>query len=493
MAIDPSIPLQAGAGQTSNPLAMLTGAMALKGQTLQQNALDQQIRANQAASLAYQQATNPQTGQVDYNRLTSLLANSDAAYNLPQIQASIAQQRNAQLENQQKQWDLAQKQVNWLKGGLGSLLNNPNATAQDVISFASTGIKQGFLTPEQAVEEMKSMPQDPAQLQGWIRNLYTQSLDSDAQLNAIRPQTQIVNTGGGQQILNVDPLTGRPTVAGNLQNTLSPESAAEMVQVTGADGTPYLVPKGQLLGQGASAMGGNGRYPGTPGFNPDAGGVPGGVQSGPRPGQLAGAETASRGAAERFNTLMSDTEGTRNTIAGYDNALSALDNLGTSGPGIGSAMTVKAGLEAFGLTPAGDDTKDWQALHKYLENAANEGARSAGYNGSDAGRAMFRGGQPNADTMNPGALKEAIQYVRAQAAGKLAKQQAAQQFADSNGGDFTKYSQFETAWNKAYNPDAMYLSSLSDEDAAKYLKSLPANKLKSIEKSYDQMSALGAF
>ncbi|MCO4066518.1 hypothetical protein FA101_22380 [Pseudomonas aeruginosa] len=99
MAIDPSIPLQASAGGAQNPLSMLSAAMQLRGANLNQSALNQQIQANQAASAAYQQATDPTTGQIDYNKLTALLANSPAAYNLPQIQAQIAQQKNAQLES----------------------------------------------------------------------------------------------------------------------------------------------------------------------------------------------------------------------------------------------------------------------------------------------------------------------------------------------------------------------------------------------------------
>jgi hypothetical protein len=306
---------------------------------------------------------------------------------------------------------------------------------------------------------------------------------------AMMPQTQIVNTGNSQQVLNIDPLTGAPRVAGTLQNSLSPEASAEMVRVTGADGTDYLVPKGQLLGQGGPSTGGggNGRYPGG------AGGMGGGFQASARPGQIASAEVAAKGGAERFNGLMADADGVRNTIAGYDNALTALESLGTSGPGLSPVMTVKAGLEAFGLPVDVDANKNWQELHKYLENAANDAAKSAGYAGSDAGRAMFRGGQPSADAMNPAALKEAIQYVRAQSAGKLAKQQAAQQFADQSGGDLTKYSQFETRWNKAYNPDAMYMASLGDEEVAQYWQSLPAKKQQAIEKSYDQMASLGAF
>lgn len=501
MPVNTDIILQ---GTQNNPLQILMGYAQLGQLGQQQRAMSQQYNANVAQSEAIRGATGPD-GQVDWGKaLANLAADERGAYNAPQFNASVQQMRNAQLENTSKQYDidtkqfdLAKKQNEWLRGGFGSFLNNPNATRQDVMKFAATGLKQGLITPDQLVTALQSAPEGGPELQQWLREGYVQALNGEAQLKALMPQTQIVNTGNSQQLLNIDPLTGAPTMAGSLQNTLSPESSSEMVRVTGPDGTDYLVPKGQLLGQGGQATGGftggggNGRYPGNSGAAP--GGIPGGFQASARPGQVASAEVAAKGGAERFNNLMADADGLRNTMAGYDNALAALDNLGSSGPGMSPVMTVKAGLEAFGLPVDADQNRNWQELHKYLENAANEAAKSAGYSGSDAGRAMFRGGQPSADTMNPAALKEAIQYVRAQAAGKLAKQQAAQRFADGNGGDLTKYSQFETRWNKAYNPDAMYMASLGDDEAAQYWKSLPAKKRQAVEKSYDQMAALGAF
>ncbi|WP_315809459.1 hypothetical protein [Pseudomonas sp. C9-3] len=491
-------------GTQNNPLESLLGYAQLGQAGMQQRAMNQQYNANVAQSEAIRGATG-QDGQVDWGKaLSNLAADPRGAYNAPQFNASVQQMRNSQLENTSKQYDidtkqfdLAKKQNDWLKSGFGAMLNNPNATRQDVIKYAAGGLHQGLVTPDQLMGALQSAPEGGPELQQWLRQNYVQSLQNEAQLKAIMPQTQVINTGSGQQVLNVDPITGAPTVAGSLQNTLGPEAAAEMVRVTGPDGTDYLVPKGQLLGQGGQAPGGfaggggNGRYPGNSGA--PMGGMPGGFQASARPGQMASAEVAAKGGAERFNGLMADADGLRNTIAGYDNAMGALDRLGTSGPGMSPVMTVNAGLEAFGLPVDADQNKNWQELHKYLENAANEAAKSAGYSGSDAGRAMFRGGQPSADAMNPAALKEAIQYVRAQSAGKLAKQQAAQQFADGNGGDLTKYSQFETRWNKAYNPDAMYMASLGDAEAAQYWKSLPEAKRKAVEKSYDQMASLGAF
>ncbi|ELE6507036.1 TPA: hypothetical protein NIB27_005846 [Pseudomonas aeruginosa] len=491
MAIDPSIPLQASAGGAQNPLAMLSAAMQLRGANLNQSALNQQIQANQAASAAYQQATDPTTGQIDYNKLTALLANSPAAYNLPQIQAQIAQQKNAQLESQSKQFELARKQVNWLKGGLGSLLNNPGVSGADVMKLAAGGIAQGFLTPEQAAEELRSMPSDPQQLQGWLRNLYVQSLDSDAQLQAIQPQFQTIDTGSAIGLVNTNPLAGGQQVgqvAASFQKGLSPETATTPTEIFNPQtGAPELVTRAQFAGMAGGAP--SGRYPGTPGINP----MGGGVQAAPGIGQTAGAEVAARGAAERFNNLASDAGNVRNTVQGYDAALGALENLGRSGPAVDKTMLISSTLESLGLPSDKDANANWQSLNKYLQNAGASAAAQAGYGGTDAGRAVFGEGQPSAKSMNPEALREAIQYVKAQNLGVLAKQGAAQRFIDQNGGDYTKYSQFETRWNKTYNPDAMFYMSLPPEQQTGYIKGLSADKRKKLAESIQKMDMLGAF
>ncbi|MNN28161.1 hypothetical protein D3C81_1417200 [compost metagenome] len=202
----------------------------------------------------------------------------------------------------------------------------------------------------------------------------------------------------------------------------------------------------------------------------------------------------AKGGAERFNALQTEAANVRNAVAGYDGALKALDALGTSGPGLDNAMMINGALEAFGLPVNADANANWQTLNKYLSNAGATAAAAAGYGGSDAGRALFGEGQPSAKKMTPQALREAILYVRAQQLGVLAKQGAATAWAEQNGNDYGKYSQFETKWNKAYNPDAMYMESLSDPAAqSRFYNSLSKEKRAALEKSYDAMAGLGAF
>lgn len=499
MAIDPNIALQAGAPNHSmgNAMNMLQAAMAFKGAQLNQNALQQQITANQAASEAYKQATDPQTGRVDYNKLTALLANSPAAYNLPQIQAQIATQQNQQLENQSKQFELAQKQVNWMKSGLAPMLNKQDLTSQDVLRFAATGIQHGLLTPEQVATELQSMPNDPGQLREWVKGHYIQSLNSEAQLQAIMPQIQMVNTGPAQAMVNTNPLAGGVgQVQASFQNGMAPGEAATPVQAYDPNtGAPVLITKGQFAGQAGTPQAGgmgDGRYPGggsTSGLG--AGGI--GVQSGPAIGQQAGAEVMAKGGAERFNRLQEDASNVQTTVQGYDRALEALDALGKSGPAVDNMQHVSAILESIGMPVSADQNANWQSLKKYLANAASSAASAAGYSGSDARMSSFAAGQPDPTKMNPQALREAIQYVKAQQIGVLAKQSAAQAFLDSNGGDVSKFSTWETKWNKAYSPDAMYLRSLPEGERGQFYNSLPPAKQKALRESYNQMDSLGAW
>lgn len=218
-----------------------------------------------------------------------------------------------------------------------------------------------------------------------------------------------------------------------------------------------------------------------------------GLQAAPAIGMETGVQGIAKGGSDRYNTLSSNAENVRNTTQGYDRALQALDALGTSGPQVNNVQKIKATMEALGLKPTGQDTADWQSLKKYLANAAAQASAAAGFSGSDARAASFGAGQPDPNTMNSTSLREAINYVKAQNNGVLAKQQAATAFLGANNNDTTKYPQFEARWNKTYNPDVMYFVSLPDDQKGKYFQSLPKSKQSQIQSGYNAMHALGAF
>ena len=81
MPIDPQIPLGI---QTPNPLAALQQPIQTASglQSLKQNQM--RLNANQAISSAYAQSVDPNTGEVDFNKLQALASQNGAGAFLPE-------------------------------------------------------------------------------------------------------------------------------------------------------------------------------------------------------------------------------------------------------------------------------------------------------------------------------------------------------------------------------------------------------------------------
>jgi len=497
MAIDPSIPLQANRNQI-NPLASVGQVAQLSGNLLQQRALGQQIQANVAASRAFKEATNPQTGQVDYNRLTSLLAGSPAAYNLPQIQGQLTEQQLRRQQLDTSQYELAHQRLQQLGGSLASLATKPDLSADDVVGEARSLVQSGVLDPQQTAAYLSGMPSDPNALRGWLKQHALSVMDAKDAVAASMPTVQAIGAGNRTELINTNPNSQVPYGdIGTIQNGLSPDAASQPVTIFDpTTGAPKVTTRAQLVGavQGSlPSVGGSGytgRYPGAVTGGPH-GALPG-LQAGPSLGQAAGAEVAAKGGADRFNALQSSAGDARNSIQGYDRALQIVDQTRT-GPGSSSIADLGGVLTTLGVPIGKSDAENYQSLNKYLANAAGKAAEQAGFSGSDARVSAFFSGQPNAQHMNADSLKEAIQYVKAQQLGVLAKSSAEQQFIQANNNDYTKIPQFETQWNKAYDPEAMYFMSLDPGQQASYVQKLSPADRKALTTHIQQMDQIGAF
>lgn len=478
MAIDPSIAL---GGQQPNILQNLLGVQQFKGAQLQQQQLSQAMKANAAVSQAYQAATNPQTGEVDQNALIAAISqNPDAAYNLPTIQGQLLEQRNKQLEFDKNQFELAQKRTNALKNGLGSFLNKPDLSQKDIIGMIATGVKDGTATPEQAVRYMQDMPSDPAKLREWTQQKYLQSLGDDAQLKALLPQTQILNTGGQQQILNIDPLTGQPRMAGALQNTMAPAEAATPIQVFNpTTGAMENITKQQFANQAqpvAPGGGGAGRYPGVPGA---------GVQAGPGLGQAAAAEVAAKGSAENANALQQNAEASPQRVFFLQDMLANLPKF-ESGPT--ADWTAKANALALQLAPgmaakAGIDPQSVASKEEFSKFATNLAVNMVAgmQGGTDQKLAAAVAGNPNASLSKLGneqIIKVLIGTERAQQAKNMAWQNSGEQPQN--------YGKWSAQWNKEIDPRVFVAPELTQAERVKMFKGLSEKDRAAFSRSYNQ-------
>lgn len=484
MPIDPSIPLNAGRGVTQmNPLQNLLQVSVMRNNMLQGAALNQQINANVAASQAYKAAIDPTTGALDQNKFASLMAQGPGAYNLPTYLKNSQDLANSQLTFQTNAQKLAKTRAESVAQAGVSLLSNPNATGSDYLNTLSGMLKNGVIdaqTYANTVQAISPNIGNPQALRGQLTGMLA-NLPPEIQQKYALPTMSTINTGGQTNIVATNPITGAPNITGTIKNSMTPgEAATPVPYFNTTTGTPSVMTKSQFAQTGA----------------PETGtGVNGGVATAPALGQ----PEIAKAAADRYNALTQSAGEAPIAISGYNRALDALNalsgNLGTggTGPGADTAHLITGALNALGAQVGPDDTANYQTLKKYLANAAAQAASASGYAGSDARLDAFEHGQPNASTMNPDALRGAIQYVKALQQGVIAKNNAAQAYLQAHGGNTATLPAFETQWSNAFTPDVMEYRNMTPDQMQTYVKGLSPSELTSFKQSYSKMAALGAF
>lgn len=476
MPIDPSIALNANRPAPANPLQQALSIAQFRALNASGLAQQQQLAANRATSAAYQQATDPTTGQVDNNKLVGILSqNPDAAYNLPQVIQGIGAQKQQQQTLQTGALDQSIKAQSGLRQGLGSLLTKQDLSPQDVQNFATTQLQAGTITPQVYQAEMQSMPQDPGQLRQWVSQHYMSALSGETQLHAMLPQYAQINTGPATVAVNQNPLAvsgGVGTVGYTVQNGLSKSEALAPGVTINQGGQPVTYTKGQM----------------------DSGQVPqqqgGGYQTAPP----MGAQGIADAAGQRYSSLQQAASQAKPLMQTYDLAAQALQST-IAGKGANAALNVPALLNTFGIQAGSDAVKNNQLLANYLNSAADQAASSLGLSGSDSRLAAAKAGQPDPHNMNAPALLESIQHVKGLQQAVLDRQQATTNFLAQNGNNTSALPQFETKWNQSFNPDVSYVRSLGDPAAqqAAMQKLKSEGKLQQWTKDYQAMKALGAF
>jgi hypothetical protein len=482
MAIDATI----AAGQPPQPLLQgLAQATGLRGQMLQQNQLTQQMGANQATSQAMQQAYDPATGKIDMNKLTGLMSQDPrAAYNLLPTQNAILENQQKQLGLDSGQFDLALKRTNYLQGQLGSLMQKPNLSGQDFINMAAEGVKSGLFPADQAVRTLQSMPQDPSQLKDWGKQLFMQQADNASRLQMMMPQNSQVGTGDATHFVSTDPITGRPTDMGQMQQSMAPGDANSLVpvynDVTGqmdyktkqqvSQGVQQPQQQGSTLG--LPGTGSNGRYPSPQGQGQMPGGQSG-FAAGPALGAAGAADVMGKGSAEGALNLQSQASGAPDRIRFMQDMTQNLEHF-NSGPAAGWTAQAKAlGLQlapgmaqAAGVDP--ESVANKEEFTKYAAQLAMNSMKGMG-SGTDSQLATTVSGNPHADLSKLG-LQQILQVLTGTERATMAKNQAWQQA----GVPPQNYGKWESTWNAQIDPRVFVTPEMSQAQVATMYKGLKA-------------------
>jgi len=121
----------------------------------------QGIAANQGVSEAMQQSINPDTGEIDQNKLLSLLGRDPrTAYNLPEIANKV--NLNAQSQELAKQARIKTQTdlLNWTHDRLGGLRLMDNLDHSHIVDVLAKGVEGKILTLQQAQDQLKDLPKD---------------------------------------------------------------------------------------------------------------------------------------------------------------------------------------------------------------------------------------------------------------------------------------------------------------------------------------------
>jgi len=130
------------------------------------------------------------------------------------------EQAKNQSEIQAKAIETAHKKADLFGQAAGYVKNNP--TPENAHGAIDQLASIGALSPEEAAQAHKSVPQDPAGISAWAAQHYQSALAAKDQL----PKIDTQNLGGSHVTQSVDPVTGQVKVLNTMANSQSPDSIA---------------------------------------------------------------------------------------------------------------------------------------------------------------------------------------------------------------------------------------------------------------------------
>lgn len=493
-----------------NPLQTLSGVAGLQN-TLNTNKLFQQeYNSKLGLSQIYRQAIDPQTGQLDPQKLNQLMADPQASANvslgLPQAyqQSQEAQKRNIGIN--QDQYNLLKDHLNTLTGYLGPLAAG-NPTANDVAATIGHAITTGVATPKEGADMWATLPRDgqgnvdPAQIKPWALQNLQRVQAAGAQYGITNPAPAPVGTGGQTHLL-VTPQNGPARDVGQIANTLPPTTSTvgpgNVPQALGPVNSQLQVP-----GQPAPAAGGAppptpapaaAAPPGGPGPTaPQAAPAPTGpVQTGLAPGVAEAQTVAAHGSAAAYQSLRNDVGQSATRIFQLGKALTGLQGAPT-GPGTETVNHIASFLQAQSpeslkaFLPGVDvnQIKNRDEADKYLQAYASGQAGSfAPHTDSQLATAL----SSNASTHISNLAAQDV--VKANIGLERMKQAQATAFQNS-GLPPEKFSDWAVDWNKTTDPRAFIVDQMTPQERTAMITKMKPAEQKNFLNSFRHAVATG--
>lgn len=238
MAVNPAIAMGVRGIELADPLAQYGRVMAIQG-AQQQNALAQlQMRqaereqeATNALNRAYAEAYNPQTGDVDINRLRTSLASGGYGSKLPDIEKKLGEVKTQRLTQQKTEGEVLDAALKRSRGFLETLDPNAPGAAEAYIAWHEANHKDPIIGPALAArgvtaDQSRGRIAQLIQTPGGLARLINESkLGTEKFMELNKPQLSTTDVGGEVVSRTFAPLTGELKTIGTQKKTMAPGEA----------------------------------------------------------------------------------------------------------------------------------------------------------------------------------------------------------------------------------------------------------------------------
>ena len=238
MPINPNIALAVKGIELQDPLAQYGKVAAIQG-AQQQNQLAQlqmqQVQREQestnALNRAYAEAYNPQTGEVDVNKLRGSLSTGGFGSKLPGIEKGLLELGEARTKQQKAQTDLLDSKLKQSRQFLETIdPSSPNAAeaymqwhkANHADPVIGKALEARGITVDQSMQRIQQLLQTP----GGLNRLINESkLGTEKFMELNKPQLSTTDLGGKVEARTFAPLTGELKTISTQTKTMAPGEA----------------------------------------------------------------------------------------------------------------------------------------------------------------------------------------------------------------------------------------------------------------------------
>lgn len=493
-----------------NPLVQFGQTTQILGGLSQLRRENETFGAQQVIGQAMQAATDPATGQINYQRFGELISgNPLAGFLAPQALAQASQLEQSRLQVQGIQAQLGMARLNNLRLSVQGLLANPNPTRDEVVREITNLLAlpegQRPFSAEVAAAQLATLPSDPAGIRRWLLQRMASTEQGVQQMSRFLPQPAFVNNGPTQTGYDTNPLS--PTYGQrsgpSVVNAPGPSELNALTPGVGPNGQPFAAPRVNVAPmvdgaqqpvnpqQGQSPFG-SGRYPTpqTPGAAAPGAAAPGGraalppgvpqgaFATGLPPGAPQAMEIEGAGAAQSSVALARQADRIPEMRASLQN----MDNLiqqFNPGPMSGWTQTTTNGwnqiLQGFGLPVLQAGLSNAAAQEEFTKQAyqiAQIQFQMLGGTGTNDQLASALTTSPNALLSRDG-NRGIIALLRGNMDALEVKNKAWQEWQRQGNGPET-YFQFEAQFNRNFNPRVFQQQYVTPEQRAVMFRNMSA-------------------